>query len=79
MFTGLVRVARPEEGNEDTRKRANLDELGEEANSVVKELVQARLLVTGGEETEGESNRGENAIIASRNTIEVAHEALLRS
>jgi formylglycine-generating enzyme required for sulfatase activity len=90
VFTRLVRVARPEEGNKDTQKRTTLVELGEEARAVVKELARARLLVTGGEES-GEAELHDPAEAAGemsfedadvdfsvRNTVEVAHEALIR-
>ena len=66
VFTRLVRVARPEEGAEDTRQRVNLSDLGEEARPVVKALADARLVVTGRDEVMGEE------------TTEVAHEALIR-
>jgi formylglycine-generating enzyme required for sulfatase activity len=90
VFTHLVRVARPEEGNEDTRKRTTLAELGEAARAVVKELARARLLVTSSEESgeaklhglaeaDGERSFEEADVdFSARNTVEVAHESLIR-
>jgi KaiC/GvpD/RAD55 family RecA-like ATPase len=73
VLTRLVRVARPEEGTEDTRRRATLAELspsqvgkGPGVRAVVKALADARLVVTGRDEATGEE------------TVEVAHEALIR-
>jgi len=73
VFTRLVRVARPEEGTEDTRRRATLKELETlgvskiaEVRPVIKALADARLVVTGRDEVTGEE------------TVEVAHEALIR-
>lgn len=48
VLTRLVRVARPEESSEDTRRRITLAELDEAAQRVVRQLAEARLLVTGG-------------------------------
>ena len=76
VFTRLVRVARPEEGAEDTRQRATLAELSPRPQSddaaKVGAIVQAltgwesRLLVTGLDQATGEE------------TVEVAHEALIQ-
>ena len=69
VFTRLVRVARPEERAEDTRRRCPLEELvgqGEGARAVVQALADARLLVTGRDDATG------------TDTVEVAHEALIR-
>jgi KaiC/GvpD/RAD55 family RecA-like ATPase len=82
VLTRLVRVARPEEGTEDTHRRATLAELSplppagegpgpalskaEGVRAVVKALADARLVVTGRDEATGEE------------TVEVAHEALIR-
>ena len=82
ILTKLVRVARPEEGSEDTRKRLSLGELDEEARVVVGKLAEARLLVTGAsganEEESLEIVDDINSARALRNTVEVAHEALIR-
>ncbi len=67
VFSRLVRVARPEEGGEDTRQRANLGDLDAKAQQVAQALTDARLLVTGRDEATGEE------------TVEVAHEALIRN
>ena len=66
IFTRLVRVARPDEGAEDTRRRITLADLQPEAQNVVKELADARLLVTGRDPASNDE------------TVEVAHEALIR-
>jgi WD40 repeat protein len=66
IFTRLVRVAAPDEGGEDTRQRASLNELGPTARPFVDALTDARLLVTARDEVTGEE------------TIEVSHEALIR-
>lgn len=62
VFTQLVL---PGEDSQDTRRRATFDELGESAQQLVARLTDARLLVTGLDETAGEE------------TVEVAHEALI--
>ena len=67
VFTQLVRVARPEEGAKDTRQCVELDALGAEAEEVIRFMADARLVVTGHEETTG-------ARIA-----EMAHEALIQA
>jgi formylglycine-generating enzyme required for sulfatase activity len=83
VLTRLVRVARPEEGSEDTRRRITLLELDEEAQGVVRRLAAARLLVTGGSALrKGEAadridqTRPDNE--TPSDTVEVAHEALIR-
>ncbi len=65
IFLQLVQLG---EGVDDTRRRVFMDELGEggEARAVVKELADARLVVTGYEPGSG------------KDTVEVAHEALIR-
>lgn len=66
VFTRLVHVARPEQGGEDTRQRANIDDMSVETQEVVNVLADARLLVTGRDESTG------------RQIAEVTHEALIR-
>ncbi len=61
----LVRLVNPGEGREDTRRRADLDELGANAAAVVKTLTARRLLVTGRDAASG------------KETVEVTHEALI--
>ena len=61
LFIQLVSVG---EESEDTRRRATLATLGDEAQSLIKKLTEARLLVT-------DSAQGVE-------TAEVAHEALIR-
>jgi WD40 repeat protein len=72
LFSRLVRVARPEEGAEDTRLRLNLETTDALAGKVALTLAgpEVRLLVMGYTE------RLEQ--IGSR-TVEVAHEALIRN
>ena len=68
----LLRLTQPGEGTEDTRRRAELDELAArpeeqgEVQRVVDALVTARLLTTSGDEQTGAQ------------WVDVAHEALIR-
>lgn len=66
IFTRLVRVAQPDEGAEDTKRRIALDEVDPAKLTLVHKLADARLLVTGRDEQSGSE------------TVEVAHEALIR-
>jgi roadblock/LC7 domain-containing protein len=68
LFTNLVRVARPEEGAEDTRRRVRLDELPRSLHLLAGRLAgaDARLLVAD----------QDPATRAA--TAEVVHEALIR-
>ncbi len=61
LFIQLVSVG---EESEDTRRRAAMTTLGEEARPLIAELATARLLVTSSDQT--------------TETVEVAHEALIR-
>ena len=67
----LLRLTRPGEEAEDTRRRASLEELVTDAaerpevEAVVRELAGARLLTVGGDAADGTS-------------VDVAHEALIR-
>ena len=69
LFTRLVHVAGEDDQGNDTRRRARRSELGEEAWSVAQVFAgeEARLLVTARETEETDE------------TVELAHEALLRS
>ncbi len=62
----FIQLVRPGEGTEDTRRIAIKGELGEENWSLVKQLADARLVVTSRNITEQE-------------TVEVVHEALIRN
>lgn len=62
----FVQLVRPGEGAEDTRRIAIKAELGEQNWSLVKQLADARLVVT--------SRNG-----TSQETVEVVHEALIRN
>jgi WD40 repeat protein len=62
----FVQLVRPGEGVEDTRRIAMKGELGEGSWPLVKQLADARLVVTSS-----------NA--ASQETVEVVHEALIRN
>jgi WD40 repeat protein len=62
----LVQLVRPGEGAEDTRRIAIKAELGEHNWALVKQLADARLVVT--------SRNG-----TSQETVEVVHEALIRN
>ncbi len=89
IFTRLVRVARPDEGAEDTRQRAALGDFDEAGLEIVHNLTQARLLVTSGEvgdaelddDAEKEKAPPDFEIIDAGHVVrrvEVAHEALIR-
>jgi hypothetical protein len=62
----FIQLVRPGEGAEDTRRIATKGELEEESWSLVKQLADARLVVTSRNAT-------------SQETVEVVHEALIRS
>jgi hypothetical protein len=72
LFSGLVRVATPEEGSEDTRQRVDLKEADPLAMKVAQALSHkdVRLLVMG---------RPKSAGASENQTVEVAHEALIRN
>ncbi|MBE9059078.1 WD40 repeat domain-containing protein [Sphaerospermopsis sp. LEGE 08334] len=61
----FIQLVRPGEGTEDTRRVAIRKELGEQSWSLVKQLADARLVVT---------SRNTN-----QETVEVVHEALIRN
>jgi WD40 repeat protein len=63
----LMRLVRPGEGTPDTRRRAVLPTEDENALTVVHKLANARLLVTGRDETRTDAQ-----------TVEIAHEALIQ-
>ncbi|NJM73324.1 MAG: hypothetical protein HC862_26150 [Scytonema sp. RU_4_4] len=62
----FIQLVRPGEGAEDTRRLATKGELGEVSWSLVKELADARLVVT-------------SLNAASEETVEVVHEALIQN
>jgi WD40 repeat protein/energy-coupling factor transporter ATP-binding protein EcfA2 len=63
----FVQLVRPGEGTEDTRRLATKNEVGDEENwDLVKRLADARLVVTGLDETAG------------KETVEIVHETLIR-
>ena len=67
----LLRLTQPGEATEDTRRRATLSELVTRADEtaavegVVRELAEARLLMTSGQEADAQ--------------VDISHEALIRS
>lgn len=61
----FLELVHSEEGTKDTRRRIELEKLGEGAGDLVAELTRERLLVTGRDEATG------------KETLEVAHEALI--
>lgn len=61
----FVQLVQPGAGTADTRRLATREEVGEGHAALVRQLADARLLTTGGDE------RG-------RETVEVAHEALIQ-
>ena len=65
----FIQLIRPGEGNEDTRRRANRAELGEENWDLIKRkngLADSRLVVTDRQDTE-------------QKTVEIVHEALIQN
>ncbi|MEH2203216.1 MAG: WD40 repeat domain-containing protein, partial [Nostoc sp.] len=62
----FIQLVRPGEGAEDTRRIAMKAELGEQSWALVKQLADARLVVT-------------NRNLASQETVEVVHETLIRN
>jgi len=62
----FIQLVRPGEGTEDTRRVAMKAELGEQSWDLVKQLADARLVVTSRNAT-------------SQETVEVVHEALIRN
>ncbi len=65
----FIQLIRPGEGNEDTRRRANRAELGEDKWDLINRkngLADSRLVVTDRQDTEQE-------------TVEVVHEALIQN
>jgi hypothetical protein len=69
LFSRLVRVARPEEGAEDTRQRLELPATDTMTEMVAQALArpEVRLLVAGRDDQTGSE------------TVEVAHEALIKN
>jgi tetratricopeptide (TPR) repeat protein len=65
-LTRLIRVSIEEDGGTDTRLRVRLAELDEASHQLLQPFVEERLLVTNRNQITGEE------------TIEVAHEALIR-
>jgi hypothetical protein len=78
-FTQLVRVARPNEGVEDTRRRALLATLPSEAGAIVDQFAspRLRLLVKGRGRVISQEN-GVELVSWGGETVELAHEALIR-
>ena len=62
----FIQLVRPGEGTEDTRRIALKAELGDQNWALVKQLADARLVVT-------------SRNLASQETVEVVHEALIRN
>ncbi|MBW4685317.1 MAG: trypsin-like peptidase domain-containing protein [Komarekiella atlantica HA4396-MV6] len=62
----FVQLVRPGEGTEDTRRLATRNEVGDNNWDLVKRLADARLVVTGLDETVG------------KETVEIVHETLIR-
>lgn len=62
----FVQLVRPGEGTEDTRRLANKNEVGNNNWDLVRRLADARLVVTGRDET------------AAKETVEIVHETLIR-
>ena len=65
----FVQLVRPGEGTEDTRRLATKNEVGDKENwDLVKRLADARLVVTGLNDTAGKKQE----------TVEIVHETLIR-
>ena len=62
----FIQLVRPGEGTEDTRRLATREEVGEHNWDLVKQLADARLVVT---------NKQQNS---DQETVEIIHEALIR-
>lgn len=62
----FIQLVRPGEGVEDTRRIAMKEELGEESWALVKQLADARLVVT-------------SRNLQNQETVEVVHEALIKN
>jgi hypothetical protein len=63
----FLRLVRPGEGEQDTRRRAAASEFGPSAAALIKQLSDERLLVTS------------KASTGDAETVEVAHEALIQN
>jgi hypothetical protein len=82
VFTQLVRLARADEGLEDTRRRIAIATLPPEAKPIVDEFAsyQFRLLVKASERMAASTvhESSESRPASEQETVEVAHEALIR-
>src|SRR5215510_2857788 len=82
VFTQLVRLARADEGLEDTRRRVATAALPAEAQAIVDEFAsdKLRLLVKASERLAVDTRdaRSEGPSASEQETVEVAHEALIR-
>lgn len=73
----FLQLVRPGEGTQDTRRRVDLEDIGEAGREVIQPLVEARLLTTHltGEESD-ETESIEN-FEESEGAVEMTHEALI--
>ncbi|MGH8629520.1 MAG: WD40 repeat domain-containing protein, partial [Burkholderiales bacterium] len=82
VFTQLVRLARADEGLEDTRRRVAMTALPSDARAIVDEFAsyQFRLLVKASERVAASARNesSEQPRASEQETVEVAHEALIR-
>ncbi len=74
----FVQLVRPGEGTLDTRRVATRAELSESNWSLVKELADARLVVTN-RTIISQDNSQQQINIEGQETVEVVHEALIRN
>lgn len=74
----FVQLVRPGEGTLDTRRVATRAELNESNWSLVKELADARLVVTN-RTIISQDNSQQQINIQEQETVEVVHEALIRN
>ena len=80
VFTQLVRLARADEGLEDTRRRIPVCSLPEEATIIIDEFASARLrlLVKARARAITGDEKASFGLESDQETVEVAHEALIR-
>jgi hypothetical protein len=82
LFGRLVRLAAADEEGTDTRQLVRLRDLDATARSAVEPFVTGRLIVAGSDETstsEAPAEADPRTTPADLTTVEVAHEALIRT
>lgn len=69
----FLQLVRPGEGTQDTRRRANIEEIGEAGWKAMQPLVEARLLTTNLDLEDADDS---DNLEGSEGTVEITHEAL---